>query len=422
MSLTRFYASTVRPFVRKVGWLTLAQVVASLASFGAAVILGFLLPKEVFGTYKYVISLSLALSAFSLSGASIALIRSVAQGHSGTIYSALSSSFRWSIPASALALAGSVYYFIAGNSVLGLSLLIVALLDPLIRSYGLYTSYLNGHKDFKRIALYGMLPDVALLAGLVVVALMTKATVAFVLVYFAINAALHFFLYKKAVKAIPPNASVDTSFMKSNKHMSVMNIFQAGAQHGDKILIFQFIGSVPLAVYFFAIALPEQLRAFFKIANALIIPEYASLKEEVSNTRVLNVMWKVLALISVLCISYIVVAPLLFKIFFPQYLEAVLYSQVFALSLIGMTAFAVLVSVLQARDELKKLHYINVASAGIQLSALVLFLLLSQTLWSVIAARILTTALLPFVTWQIGFKKKTISSSKSSSIRAGSGF
>ena len=403
MTFPAFLSDYLRPLIKRVGWLTLAQVVASLASFVTAVVLGYMLSPEVYGTYKYIISLSLIISAFSLTGASIALIRSVAQGYTGTIYSALSTSFKWSLLSSGLAVLGALYYFFNDNSVLGFSLLIVALFDPFIRTYGLYTSYLNGHKDFKRISLYGMIPDIALASLLIVSAFMSDSVILLVAVYFIVNALLHYVLYKRALVAHVPNSENDVSFMKSNKHLSVMNIFQTGAQHLDKVLVFGWIGAAPLAVYFFATALPEQMRAFFKITNALILPEYASARVTVTNERVLGAVGKALLVIIPLVVIYIVCAPLLFAIFFPQYIESVIYSQVFALSLVGTAVFAILVSVLQAKDELKKLHFVNIASACVQISIVFVFLVIFQNIWSVVYARVLTTVLLPFITWGLGF-------------------
>jgi O-antigen/teichoic acid export membrane protein len=67
-------------FTRGTFWLSSAQIVNSLAVFGLSIILTKFLPREVFGKYKYILSLGSILAGFVFSGYYTAITQSVARG------------------------------------------------------------------------------------------------------------------------------------------------------------------------------------------------------------------------------------------------------------------------------------------------------------------------------------------------------
>ena len=64
-------------------WLTLGQGLGIIA--GLLLVIGFanLLPKEVYGNYKFILSLGGIIGAFTLTGMSIAVTQAVARGFEG---------------------------------------------------------------------------------------------------------------------------------------------------------------------------------------------------------------------------------------------------------------------------------------------------------------------------------------------------
>ena len=70
--------------------------------------------------------------------------------------------------------------------------------------------------------------------------------------------------------------------------------------------------------------------------------------------------WKLAFLTGAVVILYIIIAPYFYKIFFPQYIASVPYSQMFILSFISLPA-AFLGTVFQAKMMKKQLYLIKIA-------------------------------------------------------------
>ncbi|HEX9608834.1 MAG TPA: oligosaccharide flippase family protein, partial [Candidatus Paceibacterota bacterium] len=80
------YTKTDMVYLTKGGiWLSISQGVAMVTGLLVAIAFANLLTPETFGTYKFVLSLAGIIGAFSLTGMSTALIRSVANGQEGAL-------------------------------------------------------------------------------------------------------------------------------------------------------------------------------------------------------------------------------------------------------------------------------------------------------------------------------------------------
>ena len=65
-------------------WLFLSQIVLGLISFLTLLIFSYFLPKEVFGTYRYVLSFVSILAIFALPGINTAINRTIARNFHGS--------------------------------------------------------------------------------------------------------------------------------------------------------------------------------------------------------------------------------------------------------------------------------------------------------------------------------------------------
>ena len=74
-------------------WLTVGQVVTTLSVLALGIVFANVLPKDVYGTYKYLLAIAGIFSLFTLPGMNVALIRAVARGFGGSYYSAASTRF-----------------------------------------------------------------------------------------------------------------------------------------------------------------------------------------------------------------------------------------------------------------------------------------------------------------------------------------
>jgi O-antigen/teichoic acid export membrane protein len=160
------------------------------------------------------------------------------------------------------------------------------------------------------------------------------------------------------------------------------------ANYLDRLLIFHYLGAAEVAIYSIAIAPPEQIKGLFKNISILALPKFAQrTKEEIKKTMV-GKIWKSVLILLVVTIVYIILAPLIFKLFFPKYPESIIFSQIFAISLVTISLL-IPYSALQAQASKKELYLFNIFYPLFQIIALSIGVYF-YGLMGVIIARILT--------------------------------
>ena len=383
------YTKTDMVYLTKGGsWLTLGNIVSSASSFLLAIAFANLLPKETYGIYKYILSIAGILAIPTLSGMGTAITQAVARGYEGSFLPALKTKIRWGLLGGLASLALAGYYYFNDNTTLTISFLITAVFLPFMDSFGTYNALLQGRKLFGISTKYGIISQIIAIASLITVLFLTKNLFLIILAYFASWTILRFIFLKITLKNFPPNLNQDPQTLSYGKHLSLMNVLNAIAGQLDKILLFHFLGSAPLAIYSFAIAPPEQIKGLLKSIQPLALPKFAQKDKEEIKKTIFKKTGKFFLILIPVTAFYIIIAPFLYKIFFPQYLDSIFYSQIFAISL--LTAIATLpVAALQSQMAKKQLYQWNIYGSLLQILLLFVFVW-SYGLWGVILARVIT--------------------------------
>ncbi len=376
------YTKTDMVYLTRGGfWLTLGQIIYSLSIFFLAIAFANLVPKEIYGTYQYILSVFAILGVFSLTGMNSAVIRAVSKGFEGTLNKSFWVQIKWGLITFFACLAIAVYYFAQGNQVLAISFLIVGSFSPLLNSANTFNAFLNGKKDFKKIAQYNALSTVFSSLIILLTLLMTKNVILLILAYFFSNTLANVFFYVKTLRIFKPNENQDQETISYGKHLSLMNVISIIAYYLDGPLIFHFGGAAALAVYSMAVAPPEQIKVILKNISGLALPKFSEKSgEEIKKTIVPKVMM-LGAVIALIVIFYIIIAPLAYKLFFPKYLESVFYSQIYAISLIA-AILLVPYAALQGQMAKKELYTYNIASSLVQIVLFLIFIYL----WGILGA------------------------------------
>jgi O-antigen/teichoic acid export membrane protein len=339
------YFETDILYVAKSGfWLTFGQIVSTGLVLIMSVFFANFVSKEVYGEYKFIISLASILGSFSLSGMGTIVVQSVAKGLEGTLKKAVSLSLKWGILTFLAGLSISAYYFINGNNILGISMLIASMAVPLNNAYSIYGTYFSGRKDFKSSTIYWLITQVLVNLGLILTAITTKSSLYLVLTYFFISALSSIWCYYYVLARYKPNDKYDNSIISYGKHLSVMGFFGTLANQLDKILVFHFLGPVNLAIYSFSQAIPEQIKGSYKNLFAIALPKYSETEEKDLRKSIMKKI-KQLTLISAgIVLLYIFISPYIFALLFPKYIESVIYSQIYILGLVtipGISLFSI---------------------------------------------------------------------------------
>ena len=341
-------------------WGALSQICLTLMTFGLAVAFAHLVPKETYGQYKYIMSIISLLSILSLTGLGTAVAQSIGRGYEGTMQYAFWKNIKWSIFFFIGAGLTSIYYFSQNNSTIGISMLIAGCLWPFFTSTNLYSSILIAKKDFRRVSIYfDIIGNLVPYICLFVIMFLTSNPIFFVAVYIISNTLTGAVLYKRILSIYKPNKEIDSEVLHYSKHLSFMGILSGIADNIDQILVFHYVGAIQLAVYNFATALPDQTRGPIKSLSNLIFPKFTERPDKEIHSG-MKYKFFVLFIISFLTIViYILIAPYVFKIFFPKYTDSVFLSQIFSLSLLYIMAIPAN-TYLSAKKKIKEQYIINI--------------------------------------------------------------
>ena len=333
-----FFKTDMIYLAKSGSWLSLGQSVAMVSGFFISIAFANLFPKELFGNYKFILSVASILGIFTFTGLNTSIIQSVALDFGGSLKQGFRINLKWGIGVLLGGLALSLYYHINGNAVLSFSFLLAGILLPITASASLYGAYLMGKKDFKRSTFYGMVRNIVPAVALIVTLVLSRSLPVIITVYFFIGALVPLFLYYKTLRAYKhENKKEDPKLLSYSGHLSAMDIIGNFAHYLDKILIFHYLGATPLAIYAFAIAPVEQLQGGKKILSTLILPKiserpFEELQKSAPRKALLLTIYALL-----LALIYALLAPYFYKFLFPQYLDSVFYSQIYSLTLLAIS-------------------------------------------------------------------------------------
>ena len=372
-------------------WLAIGQVISIISGLALAVGFANLLPKEVYGNYKFVLSLAAIIGTFSLTGMSTAITQAVARGFDGVFRSGFSVYLKWSVIIFIGGTSGALYYFVNDNSTLALSLLIVGSFVPFLNSFTLYNAFLQGKKDFKKISLYGIFRSTIPAIFLLLTVVATNNPVLIVFVYFASHTTIALFFYFRTVAIYKPEGPTDVTAIQYGKHLSIIRVVYTIANNVDKILIFHFLGAIQLAIYAFALAIPNQVISANNIIKLLILPRFSNRSISELKMAIPGKILRLFIFVTLLTLLYIVTAPYIFQFLFPQYIDSVIYSQVYALVLLYMPT--IFIQQLFFAHMKKKQLYTVTAISPISKIILLLLLLPPYGIWGAVIALLLARAI-----------------------------
>lgn len=391
-----FFQLNTQKIIGRASYLLGNQLFGNILSLIVAITAANLISKDTYGTYRYILSTIGFIGAFSLTGLATAIVRSTARGYDNLFATSIRRSILWSLPAILIGISIGGWYLWNGNNTLGYSMLIGGISFPIIQTFLLFRSYLNGKEYFKILMQSNIVYSAITSLSLLFVIFLNPSVLTLVCTYYASNLIATFLITIYVRKKFKPNNNIDPESGKLEHHMSLMNILDIGATQLDKIILFQISGPIEVARYVFATIIPEQLRSAVKYASTLSMPIFSSLPKETGKSKALFLAKKLFLITIPIVLLYFIFAPLIYKIFFPAYVEVISYSQLFALILLfdgGITGTA-----LKAQNEVKKLYFVNVISNVVKIILLVI-LGITMGIWGVIISRVISRMISFFVSY-----------------------
>ena len=391
-------------------WTSLSFGIGILGSVITMVAFGNLLPRETYGTYNYLLSLGASLSFLTLSGTGMGVMRAVARGYENVVPEALRLQLKYNLIAIATVLAVAFYYGVKGNMTFAISLFMLALAYPLAEAFHIYVQILTGRKRFDILTKTTSIVTLIGAAITVLALYFTNNILVLIAIYSFMSLVPNVIFYKRVTRDLDktrPDPEQIRELRRTSFHLTGAGLIGVIASYIDKIILFQVAGPVSLAVYGFAIAGPERLKSLMKNWNAVAAPKIArSTLSEIRRTLKWHITFGVLVGIS-LALVYLLFSPLLFRIFLPNYLDAIPYSQVMALTLVVAPISIYMGSIFSSQNMLRATYALSVGNHILRITLFVFFAWKWQ-IWGLVYASILSNlanGIYGLIIWKIESKR-----------------
>jgi len=381
------YTQTDMVYLAKGGfWWIFGNVCVLVVSFVTMIAFSRWVSREVFGTYQYVLSVIGILAIFTLPRMQSALVRAVAKGKEGMLWLSAKTSFKWSFIGVAGCLVISGWYFFHQNFILGNSFLIASFLFPIPRISNLLFNFWQGRKKFDIQAKYSIIISILEALVFLPVLFLTNNLILIILAYFISRSIFRGIFFKLTLKKIR-NQEKDKETLSFGKHLTLMQSIALFGGQIDKIIIWQFLGPIPVAIYSFAQLPVQRIAGLIPIAP-LALPKLSQKNIKEVKKGIFKKFSKLFLISVPLTLFLILVTPLMYKILFPQYLESIPYFQVLVLTLLFIP-FSLLSTSFVAEMRKRELY---ISSSVIPILKMILFLILIPFygIWGIIAAILIT--------------------------------
>jgi O-antigen/teichoic acid export membrane protein len=389
----KYFKTDMVYLARGGSWLTVGDAFYFATIFLLAITFANLLPKEVYGTYKYILSFSGIFGIATLPGITTAVTQAVARHYEGVLIPTIKTRIRWGFLAALASMGTAYYYYLNNDFTLTVSFLLIAIFLPFMDSFMTYDSFLQGRKLFKASSIYGVASQIAAVTLMVLTLLLTKNLFIILLVYFASWTLIRFICLQMTLKKFKPNKEYDPEIISYGKHLSIIGIIGNIIDSLDNIIIFHFIGAAGVAVYSLALLPVAYIQGLTKKLDILATPKLTQRPLH----EIQPLLWKRMKFLFllglVISFVYIIIAHPVFKIFFPKYLDSVFLSQVFSLSIALSLGQSILRSALNSRLTItpkKFLYLFNISSAIFLI--FMIFFIKPFGIMGIILARILSLA------------------------------
>jgi O-antigen/teichoic acid export membrane protein len=378
-------------------WLNSTVIFTSLFSFILSIAFANLLPKETYGIYQYILSVSGLLTAFTFSGMNTAITQAVARGYDGVLMASIRPQLKWNLIPALAAVIWALYYLVNDNITLFFGMMLVSVSLPIINTFNSYSAFLNGKKEFKKMALYYMSNMFIYYMLMFLCIIFVPYAIALVFVNLIINSIVIWVIYRRVIAKFAPVDTNDASIKPYAYHLSFMNVCGTIAANIDNFLVFHYLGAASLATYSLATILPEKIGGLFKFIPTASFPKFVEKSPEEIKASILRKLLPLSIFVILPIIAYVLVAPHVFRVLYPQYLDAVPYSQIYSLTLISIMS-SIIITAFHAHKKVRELYILNtvlpIFQIMIQVIAIILWGFMGLVISKVISALLLNLSTL----------------------------
>ena len=384
-------------YVKNNLYLIIVQAVILLSGLATSVVLTRMLTREAYGQYNYIFSIIGILAIFSLPGMGTAIAHAVSNNHDRVLITGTRIRVKWSLIGAAVCLGVGLYYYLKGEPLLGVSLMLATLFYPFYTSFDNYYPFLYGRKQFGKASQYRSVYWIVLTIAIVIAVYLTGNLLWVVVVYLATATAVEAFFLFHTVRTGNLNRGEDRAAITYGKQLTGIQAISLMALQADRLFVGLALGYTELAFYSLAVMISALPSVLLGSVSTTIFPKIAAMEERTAYNEVKRRLpWLFIAMVFICGIGALLCPYVIPWLYSTKYVSSVLYTQLLFIPVIlGTPASVLRRGTLQAQRKTRELFKLNMAVSLFELAALVVLALKLGIIGIVIArslARIFDSA------------------------------
>ncbi len=315
-------------------WVFLSYAFTLLSGFFLVIVMTKILSQETYGLYIYVISIINILQLSTLPGMTAALTQAISRGYEGSLSEAIKLKIYGGLAGTLASLILSLCYYFSNQLTLAACFASIGLIFPFINSFFDYETLLIGRGLFKLNSEYKIVIRIITVLIPLVVLLFSKNIIATLIATFLSLSlsGLFFFLY--TIKKYKPNKKIDDKTIPYGLHLSAIQAIKFLGDNLGGIIIFHFFGAANLAVYALALMPIKKLQDLNALIREMSLPKLSQRPDEIIKKNLTKKIVKFSFVWLFIALIYLLAAPTIYKIFFPNYAGSVIFSQLLILTIV----------------------------------------------------------------------------------------
>ena len=169
-------------------WLFLGQVTGVGTALVLAIAYAHYLPKEIYGNYKYILSILGTLALFTMTGMDAGVQKGVARGREGIFWQAFKYRLGGGVITTLLTCGVGLFYYLQGNILLSSIFFACAPFLVVMEPLGIYGALLVGKKAFRASSIYMLLLQLGTAGAIVSAVIFSKSLFVFPFFLFLLRA------------------------------------------------------------------------------------------------------------------------------------------------------------------------------------------------------------------------------------------
>ncbi len=377
--------------VKNASLMVLTQIISILNGFVLYILISRYLSKESYGQYKYLLSLFSLFGLTTFTGMKTAVARDIANNNDGALQAGFRRKLFGGFIGSILALIAAGYYQLNGRTDLSIALVLLGIFGPWLYAANVYTAIFIGKKRFDLYTKTNITTGIITFIAMACVFIFINNPVWLFTAFLATNSTI-FIAYYLALRTVT-NSNTSKGMLSYATYLSKLDILGLLASSIDGVLIYHFLGASALATYSFATIPVEQIKGILLSIQSIAMPKFTvSALSHMQKTLGRKIFLFMIGIIGI-TIAYIALTPFMFKKIFPTYTEAILYSQVYSLSLVFVVPASLLLTMFTAKGLRRETTAYNIINYSVQILLLIIGSWL-YGLWGAIFARLITRILM----------------------------